>query len=101
LNGPGWNVIGAREPALPGISIGHNNRIAFGLTIFAFADEDDLYVYDTNPDNPSQYRYRDRSESMRVLRETVDVRDGPAVQVELKFTRHGPVLFEDTTNQKA
>ena len=101
LNGPGWNVIGAGEPALPGISIGHNNRIAFGLTIFAFADEEDLYVYDTNPDNPSQYRYRDRWESMRVLRETVDVRDGPAVQVELKFTRHGPVLFEDTTNQKA
>jgi penicillin G amidase len=101
LNGPGWNIIGAGEPALPGISIGHNNRIAFGLTIFAFADEEDLYVYDTNPANPSQYRYRDRWESMRVLTETVDVRDGPAVQVELKFTRHGPVLFEDPANQKA
>jgi penicillin amidase len=101
LNGPGWNIIGAGEPALPGISIGHNNRIAFGLTIFSFADEEDLYVYDTNPDNPSQYRYRNRWESMRVVRETIDVRGGAAVEVELKFTRHGPVIYEDPANRKA
>ena len=46
LNAPGLNVIGAGEPALPGISIGHNERIAFGLTIFAI-DQEDLYVYET------------------------------------------------------
>ncbi|MEQ8206233.1 MAG: penicillin acylase family protein, partial [Woeseia sp.] len=34
LVAPDLNVIGAGEPALPGISIGHNERIAFGLTIF-------------------------------------------------------------------
>ena len=43
LNGPGINVIGAGEPALPGISIGHNDKIAFGLTIFPI-DQEDLYV---------------------------------------------------------
>ena len=45
LNAPGINVIGAGEPALPGISIGHNERIAFGLTIFPI-DQEDLYVYE-------------------------------------------------------
>jgi penicillin amidase len=45
LNAPGLNVIGAGEPALPGISIGHNERIAFGLTIFPI-DQEDLYVYE-------------------------------------------------------
>ena len=49
---PGLNVIGAGEPALPGISIGHNERIAFGLTIFAI-DQEDLYVYETREGKPA------------------------------------------------
>ena len=56
LNAPGLNVIGAGEPALPGVSIGHNGKVAFGLTIFSI-DQEDLYVYQTNPANPNQYRY--------------------------------------------
>ena len=47
LNAPGINVIGAGEPALPGVSIGHNDKIAFGLTIFPI-DQEDLYVYKKN-----------------------------------------------------
>ncbi len=43
LVGPGWNVIGAGEPASPGVSIGHNERIAFGLTIVGM-DQQDVYV---------------------------------------------------------
>jgi penicillin amidase len=34
LTAPGFDAIGAGEPAVPGISLGHNGRIAFGLTIF-------------------------------------------------------------------
>jgi penicillin amidase len=101
INGPGWNVIGAGEPALPGISLGHNERIAYALTIFSFADEEDLYVYETNPANPNQYRYRGGWEEMRVASEAIPVRNAPAAQVQLKFTRHGPVLFEDPANHKA
>ena len=51
LKAPGLDVIGAGEPALPGVSVGHNDTIAFGLTIFAI-DQEDLYVYDLNPANP-------------------------------------------------
>lgn len=57
LSAPGLNVIGAGEPALPGISIGHNDKIAFGLTIFAM-DQEDLYVETLNPDNPAQVPVR-------------------------------------------
>jgi penicillin amidase len=52
LNAPGISVIGAGEPALPGISIGHNDTIAFGLTIFN-VDQEDLYVYELNPADPT------------------------------------------------
>ncbi|MFP5405426.1 MAG: penicillin acylase family protein [Gammaproteobacteria bacterium] len=101
LNAPGWNVIGAGEPALPGVSIGHNERIAFGLTIFAFGDEEDLYVYDTNPADPDQYQYQSTWEAMRVVPETIKVRGQGDAVADLKFTRHGPVVFEDPANHKA
>jgi penicillin amidase len=101
LNGPGWNVIGAGEPALPGISLGHNERIAYALTIFSFADEEDLYVYDTNPGNPNQYRYQGAWEDMEVVTEPIAVRGAAPVAGVLKFTRHGPVISEDAAHGKA
>ncbi len=68
LNAPGMSVIGAGEPALPGISIGHNGPIAFGLTIFNVAQED-LYVYELNPDNPNQYRYAQGWEGIGLVKD--------------------------------
>jgi penicillin amidase len=100
LVAPGWNVIGAGEPCLPGVSIGHNEYGAWGLTIFG-TDEEDLYVYDTDPANPSQYRYGGGWEAMKVIRDTIPVKGEPAFAVELKYTRHGPVVFEDKAHHKA
>jgi penicillin amidase len=100
LVAPGWNVIGAGEPMLPGVSIGHNERGAWGLTIFG-SDSEDLYVYETNPARASQYRYRGAWEDMRVIRETIRVKGRAPATVALKYTRHGPVLFEDAVHHKA
>ncbi len=94
LVGPGWNVIGGGEPEIPGISIGHNEYGAWGLTVFN-TDGEDLLVYQTHPDNPDQYRFQDRWETMTVIRESIPVKGGDPVTVELKYTRHGPVIFED------
>jgi penicillin amidase len=100
LNAPGWHVIGGGEPVLPGVSIGHNDYGAWGLTIFAI-DQEDLYVYDTDPQNPDLYRYRDGWEEMTILRETIPVKGEEPVTVELKYTRHGPVLHEDREHNKS
>lgn len=100
LVGPGWNVIGGGEPEIPGISIGHNEHGAWGLTVFS-TDGEDLYVYETNPSNPNQYRYQDQWEDMRVITETIDVKGAQPVTVQLKYTRHGPVTFEDRANNLA
>jgi penicillin amidase len=94
LVGPGWNVIGGGEPSLPGVSIGHNEYGAWGLTVFS-TDAEDLYVYETNPSNPNQYRYRGEWEEMTVITEEIPVRGQSAHTAELKYTRHGPVVFED------
>jgi len=90
LVAPELNVIGAGEPSLPGISIGHNERIAFGLTIFAI-DQEDLYVYETRN---GRYRYGDDWEQFRHVDETIAVRDGAGIPVTLAYTRHGPVIHE-------
>jgi len=100
LNAPGWNVIGAGEPAVPGVAHGHNDAAAFAFTIYG-ADTEDLYVYDTNPANADQYKYGSGWESMKLIRETIPVKGEKPVPVELKFTRHGPVIFEDKAHHKA
>ncbi|MFC8128906.1 penicillin acylase family protein [Streptomyces sp. NPDC057302] len=93
LSAPGIDVIGAGEPALPGISIGHNGHVAFGLTIFPI-DQEDLYVYRTNPANPHEYWYQDHWEPMTRVTESIPVQGGDAVTSDLWFTRHGPVIRE-------
>jgi penicillin G amidase len=100
LNAPGWNVAGAGEPTLPGVSIGHNDFGAWGLTIFD-TDNEDLYVYETRPGHPDQYKYKGKWEAMTSLTETIPVKGGPAVTATLRFTRHGPVVFDDARNHRA
>jgi penicillin amidase len=100
INAPGYSAIGANEPFIPGIATGHNDKIAFGYTIFAI-DQEDLYVYETNPASPNQYRYKGGWEDMRVVTETVEVKGEAPRQVQLKFTRHGPVTYADPNNHRA
>ncbi|HET6681140.1 MAG TPA: penicillin acylase family protein, partial [Gemmatimonadaceae bacterium] len=100
LNAPGWNVIGGGEPVLPGVSIGHNEYGAWGLTIFA-TDGEDLMVYATDPADPDRYRYRDGWERMRVIVDTIPVKGSEPVVVTHRYTRHGPVVSADTVHHRA
>jgi penicillin amidase len=101
LNAPGWNVIGAGEPTLPGVAAGHNERVGFGFTIVGI-DQQDLYVEEVNPKNATEYRYKGEWERMRIEREQIRVKGRrQPVEVELKFTRHGPVIYEDARRHRA
>lgn len=95
LHGPGIDVIGAGEPALPGISIGHNETIAFGLTIFPI-DQEDLYVY---AKRNAGYVYQGREQSFTTVTETLGVKgEAKSRTLNLKFTQHGPVVAETNTH---
>lgn len=101
LVAPGWNAIGAGEPALPGIAVGHNERVAWGFTIVPY-DVADLYVARTDPQNPNRYLYNGKWLDMQVEHEQVRVKgQAEPVTVELKLTRHGPVIFEDPKRNRA
>lgn len=100
LVAPGWNVIGGGEPEVPGISIGHNEFGAWGLTVFK-TDGEDLYVYDLNPENLNEYQYKGAWETMSRISEMIPVKGKEPVKVDLRYTRHGPVTYIDSTNHKA
>jgi penicillin amidase len=86
------DVIGASFPGTPGIVIGHNQHIAWGLTN-AVSDVEDLYIERFNPQNPSQYEYMGKWEEVQVIREEIKVKGAnvPVIE-EVHITRHGPIL---------
>ena len=100
LVAPGWDVIGSGEPALPGVAIGHNQRIAWGLTIFP-VDQQDLYIEELNPANPLQYKRNGSWQTMRTEVTVIKVKNASAETLKLRFTDHGPVLWEDVAHHRA
>jgi penicillin amidase len=99
LNAPGWNVIGSGEPPFVGVAIGHNDRLAWGLTIVG-TDQEDVYVEEVNPANAGEVKWQNGWEPVRVVREDIAVKGEAARTVELKYTRHGPVFYEDTARRR-
>ena len=86
------DVVGMSFPGAPGVIIGHNRHIAWGVTNLG-PDVQDLYVEKINPDNPDQYEFKGQWEDMTVLHEEIRVkgRDAP-VELKVRLTRHGPIL---------
>lgn len=101
LNAPGWNVIGSGEPALPGVALGHNEHVAWGFTVVG-TDQADLYVEETHPDDPARYKAGEQWQAMQIVRETIRVQgEQKPVDVELRYTRHGPVIYQDMKRRRA
>lgn len=100
LVAPGWNVIGGGEPEIPGVSIGHNESGAWGLTIYE-TDGEDLYVYDLNPLDLTQYRHKGNWVKMKEVKELIKIKNAGTQDITLRYTQHGPVTFIDSANHKA
>jgi penicillin amidase len=100
LVAPGWNAIGAGEPALPGIELGHNQSIGFGLTIVG-TDQQDLYVEKLNPANANQYMYKGEWKPVQIEKQQIAVKGAAPKSVELRFTGHGPIIYEDRARHLA
>jgi penicillin amidase len=95
LNAPGWNVIGAAAPWRPGVVIGHNQRLAWGMTALD-ADVQDLYVERVNPANPHQVDDRGTWVDTTVVGGSMVVRGREKpVTFERESTRHGVIVASD------
>ena len=92
LTGAGLNVIGFSFPGDPGVVIGHNDHIAWGVTNVG-ADNSDLYQETLDPKgHPGQYLYKGQWLPLTTHQETVDVRGGKPVTFTVSSTVHGPIM---------
>ena len=100
LVAPGWNVIGGGEPEIPGISIGHNEFGAWGLTVFR-TDAEDLYVYELNPNNFNEYKHNGEWKKFMTIEESIPVKGMKDQKVILYYSIHGPVTLIDSVENRA
>lgn len=77
----------------PGVVIGHSDRIAWGFTNVG-PDVADLYIEKINPENPYQYEVNGQWVDMEVRREVLQVAGGEPVELEVRLTRHGPIISD-------
>jgi penicillin amidase len=92
LHGGGMDVVGASLAGVPGVVIGHNNRIAWGVTNVG-PDVQDLFLEKINPDNPNQVEFQGQWEDMQVVEERIVVKGRAEPVVEtVRISRHGPIM---------
>ena len=91
LQSPEQNVSGVIFAGIPGIILGHNEEIAWGVTNVN-PDVQDLYIEVPNPENPYQFEYDGKWEDATVRQEPIRVKDGETVDFEVVETRHGPII---------
>lgn len=94
MQGDKLHAIGASFPGLPGIVIGHNERIAWGVTNLN-PDVQDLYIERINPANPNQYEVDGAWQDMEIVEEPIFVKgkDEPILWAA-RSTRHGPLISD-------
>jgi penicillin amidase len=89
LKAPGLDVIGVSLPGVPCVIIGHNQRIAWGVTNLGF-DVQDLYIEKFDP-RTGRYVFRGQLEQARAESERIPVKGSRPVDFQQWVTRHGPV----------
>jgi penicillin amidase len=101
LEGAGYKLVGFSFAGIPGIVIGHNDRIAWTLT-YAYTDTQDLFVERQDPTDPRRYEYKGQFETATFVREKIDVkgRENPVI-VDVAITRHGPIVTPVLKGQTA
>jgi penicillin amidase len=99
LKAPGLDVAGATLPGVPGVVVGHNQRIAWGITALEF-DNMDLYAEKLDP-RTGRYEYQGRILEAAREAEWIAVKGAPAVEVLNLVTVHGPIFASDEGTQLA
>ncbi|MWV43909.1 penicillin acylase family protein [Paenibacillus sp. HJL G12] len=99
LTAPGLNVSGVIFAGVPGIILGHNDTIAWGVTNLG-PDVQDLYIEKRNPENPNQFEYMGKWEDAKIYKEEIKVKGEAPVPYDVVVTRHGPIISEFAKDQQ-
>ncbi len=93
IEAPGLNIAGASMPGLPGMVMGQNAHIAWGLTNTG-PDVQDTYLERIKPGDPGQYQTPDGWARFDSRQEVIKVKGKPDVLLTVRSTRHGPVISD-------
>ncbi|WP_442593993.1 penicillin acylase family protein [Neobacillus sp. D3-1R] len=93
LEAPTVNVSGVIFAGIPGIILGHNESIAWGVTNTG-PDVQDLYIEKRNPANPNEFLFKDNWEKAKIIKEPIKVKGESAIDYQVMITRHGPVISD-------
>jgi len=88
-----FDMAGAGFPGTPGLVLGHNAHIAWGLTNVG-PDVQDIYEETVDPDNPNRYMYEGESRKFDTRTETIHVSGGNDVDITVYSTVHGPLISQ-------
>ena len=91
LSWPGVDIVGATMPGMPVVVLGHNGRVAWGFTNTG-PDVQDLFIEKLDPSDPSRYLAPEGWRRFDVRRERIRVRDDEDVVLDVRESRHGPIL---------
>ena len=92
LSAPDFEIIGATLPGTPAVALGRNRFIAWGATNVA-ADVEDLYRERLDASG-THAEFRGVPEPVTVIPETIVVKGAPPVHVDVRVTRHGPLISD-------
>ena len=101
-----YEMAGFSFAGVPGIVIGHTDKIAWGFTNTG-PDVMDLFIEKVNPANPNQYDVNGKWVDFQTRTETLNVVGGSPLTITIRSTQHGPVIsdtygpLKDTNTDKA
>ena len=93
VKAPGLDVAGATLPGTPNVVLGRNAKIAWGFTNTG-PDVQDLYLEEVDASDPKRYRTPDGFAAFTERREIIKVKGAPDVTLNVRATRHGPVISD-------
>ena len=99
LHSPTIDVAGFSFAGVPGVIIGHNNDIAWGVTNVGH-DTQDLFIERVNPSDPMQYEFEGEWQTFEVIEEVIKVNGGDDVVIDVLVSRHGPIINEIVDGQE-
>jgi penicillin amidase len=89
-----YDVEGFSFPGVPGVIIGHNARIAWGVTNVG-PDTQDLYIIKTDPNDDTRYELDGKTETMQIVNEVIKFGDKtPDETLRVRITHFGPIITE-------
>ena len=93
LKGGRFNISGLCLAGIPMPIIGQNENIAWGFTN-SMVDDMDFFIEKINPENEDQYLFDGEWQEMKIIKETIKLRNNRDTTVTIRLTHHGPIITD-------